>query len=233
VPAHAHDERPVDEHELAAHPTHLPDTPQEQPWTMTAPLVILAAFAVFGGLFNLPTLPFPVSLLGSHWLADLWGQQAGEFNLIVAASATIIALVGIAAGWFYDSAFKTARTPDPFEMRLPGFFLLLHNAYSFDFFYAQTIGRMTDALARLWNWIDRVIIDGLVNAVGYVTAFLGRFNFILDDTLFNDGPDGLAAGSRVAGDDLRHATQTGRIQDYIGLVFASVVVLALIYLYGL
>jgi NADH-quinone oxidoreductase subunit L len=214
-------------HEAHDHPTHGHETPRESPWTIVAPLVVLATFAVAAGLFNLP-----FSMPGGHWLSDLLGQEAASFNIAVAVLALLVAGGGIAVGWFYDTAFKTAHDPDPLAQQQPGLFDVLNQAYSFDAFYAMTVGRAANVLAQGWNWLDRYIISRIVDGAGVVTAFLGRLNFIVDDTVLNDGPDALASGTRASGNGMRQ-TQTGRAQDYIGLVFAGIVVLALIYIYGI
>lgn len=203
------------------------DRPHESDWTMVAPLVVLAVFAVTAGFFN---LPFPEPL--GHWLSNLWQQAGAIFNPLVGFIAVVLAGLGVWAGWSYDRAFATAQDRDPLEARLPMLFRLLNRAFAIDYLYAQTIGRLTNALAVAWNVLDRYVIDRLVNGTGLFTLFLSRINFIIDDTLLNDGPDAIATGTNVAGDQARR-TQTGKVEDYIGLVFAGVVVLGLIYLYGL
>ncbi len=226
-----------DAHHHDTHSTHSHSDgkPHESHWTMVVPLQVLAFFAVFAGFANLP---------GLHWLSNLFGQEGMPVSLFVVAVellSLVIAMVGIWAGWsYYKKAFATAQDSDPLQAstletglrlwRSGGLFTLLNHAYGFDVLYAQTIGRLSDGLAIAWRWLDQQVLDRVVNGTGSLTLFVGRLNFILDDTLLNDGPDGLAAGTRTAGDDLRYA-QTGKIQDYIGLVFAGIVVLTLIYLY--
>jgi NADH-quinone oxidoreductase subunit L len=212
--------------EQREHDEHGAATPRESDWTMVRPLQILGIFAIAGGLLNVP---------GIHWLSDFWEQPGEPLNLFVITVevvALVIAVAGIAAGWFYGNAFRSAHDEDPFETHTPGLFALLNRAYHVDAFYARTVGRLSDGLTVAWRWLDRSIIDRIVNGVGSLTLFLGRINFLLDDAFFNDGPDTLAKGTRMAGDDLRYS-QTGKVQDYVGFVFVGIVVLALIFLYGL
>ncbi len=225
-PAH-HDEHGHEVHGHG-HDAHGHDAdhskPHESPWTIVAPLVILAVFAVFGGFVNLP-----FHLPGGHWLSHFLGQEAAGFNALVAIFSLAIAALGIAAGWFYANAFKTSDTPDPLKRMIPGF-TVLNNKYYIDEVYAFTVRRVTYALALAWNWIDRTIVDGILHAIGHVTLFISRVDFIIDDTVLNDGPDAVGSGTVTTGKGVRQI-QTGKIQDYVGLVFAGVVVLALIYLY--
>jgi NADH-quinone oxidoreductase subunit L len=195
---------------------------------LVAPLVALAAFAVTAGLFN-----WPSELGGGHWLSSLWGQEAAPFSFVVAGISLAVALAGIAAGWLgYAGAFGTAQERDPIEARAPGLFRLLSEKYRVDELYAASFGRLTALLALAWAFLDRAVLDRIVDGVGRLTLGLGRLNFIIDDTLLNDGPDALADGTNVAGRGARRI-QTGKAQDYLGYVFGGALALALLYLYVL
>ncbi len=194
--------------------------------TMTAALVVLASFALIGGAFNLP-----FSMPGGHWLSHLWGQEAAGINLAVAGISTLVALAGIAVGWYaYRSAFGAAQDTDPFAARAPGLFRILNEKYRVDEFYAASFGRLTSALAVAWSFLDRRVLDGIVNGVGYVTLFISRIDFIIDDTVLNDGPDAIAGGTQAAGRQARRI-QTGKAQDYVAYTFAGALALAMLYLY--
>jgi NADH-quinone oxidoreductase subunit L len=212
-------------HDAHGHEHEPPTHPHESHWTIVAPLAILAFFAVTLGLINLP-----FALPGGHWMSHLLGQAAAEFNIVVAVVSLVVAVAGIAAAWFYASAFATAHDEDPLEKRLPGFGLL-NNKYYIDELYALTIKHLTYALAAAWRWVDQHILDRIVNGTGLLTLFISKINFIVDDTVLNDGPDAVGKGTIVSGRQVRQ-TQTGKVQDYIGFVFAGVVVLGLVYLYG-
>jgi len=200
---------------------------REEP-LLVGPLVALAAFAVTAGVFNLPE-----AFGGSHWLSSLWGQTAAEFSFGVAGASLLIALAGIAAGWLlYDRAFRSAQDRDPLEARAPGLFGLLLNRYRVDELYAASVGRLTALLALAWAAFDKAVLDRIVDGVGRLTLGLGRVNFIIDDTLLNDGPDALAGGTVGAGRRTRRL-QTGKAQDYVGYVFGGALALALLYLYVL
>ncbi|MBX0327532.1 NADH-quinone oxidoreductase subunit L [Oscillochloris sp. ZM17-4] len=152
--------------------------------TMTAALAVLASFAVTAGFFNLP-----FSMPGGHWLSHIWGQEAAPLNWTVAGISLTVALAGIAAGWYaYRSAFAKAQDTDPLDARAPGLFRILHEKYRVDELYAASFGRLTAVLALAWAFLDRRILDGIINGVGSLTLFLSRVNYIVDDTLLNDGP---------------------------------------------
>ncbi|NJN68438.1 MAG: NADH-quinone oxidoreductase subunit L [Chloroflexaceae bacterium] len=223
----AHDgEAPAGAHGHGTHGGHhLPAHPHESPWTIVAPLVVLAFFAVTLGAIN---LPFDFS--SGHWLSHLVQQHAAEFNVLVAGLSLVIAVAGIGAGWFYASAFKTAQDSDPLARRMPAIFGVLNQKYYVDEFYALTVGKVTSGLALAWRWIDRQVFDRILHGTGTATLFWSRVNFILDDFFLNDGPDSVGKGTITTGKQVRRV-QTGKVQDYLGLVFAGVVVLGLVYLY--
>jgi NADH-quinone oxidoreductase subunit L len=218
---HAHDQG-HDEH-AGAH-DHGGHDPHESPWTMTLPLIILAVFAVIAGFVNLP-------FEGLHFLSEFFGQPGGELNLLVMGIAIVVALAGIGSGWaLYRDAYATAADLDPLERMMPGVFRALNRKLYFDEIYANTFGKLSYALAWAGNVFDRYVLDGLLRLTAAITVFFGRLNFIIDDTVLNDGADVLTDGTYNTGDTVRQV-ETGKIQDYASLIFAGVVVLGLIYLY--
>jgi NADH-quinone oxidoreductase subunit L len=202
--------------------------PHESPRTMTVPLVVLALFATFGGLVNLP-------YEGWQHLKKFFFPQGGPellFNPAIMLAASVVAVVGLAAGaLLYRNAFLTAEDRDPLERVLPGPFGLLNRRFGVDELYVATFTRLINSLALAWDWLDRRVLGRLVGGTGALTQFLGQLNFIIDDTVLNDGADALAAGT-VAGGDQARRSSTGKIQDYVAIVFAGVVVLGAVFLYG-
>ncbi len=217
---HAHgtaqEEAIAGEHEHGGHDPH------ESPWTMTVPLIILAVFAVLVGFVNI-----------TGGLSGFFGQEFAGFNFVTAGIATVIAFAGIGLGWMlYRNAYATSEDADPLERLMPGVFRALNRKLYFDEIYASTFGKLSYVLALAWNWLDRSVFDGFINGTGLFTQFIGRLNFIIDDTILNDGMDAVSEGTNAAGDVTRQ-TETGKIQDYVSLIFAGVVILGIIYLYAI
>jgi NADH-quinone oxidoreductase subunit L len=189
---------------------------------MTAPLIILAIFAALAGFINTPF---------AHGLSTFLEAEAGSFNIIAVLIATLVALAGVGLGWImYRDSFATAQDDDPLERLQPAMFGALNRRLGFDELYARTIGTATTILSIAWTALDLWVIGRIVSGIGSVAAFLGRLNFIVDDTVFNDGADALADGVEHGGDEVRRI-ETGRIQDYVGFAFGGVVVLGVVYLY--
>jgi len=102
------------------------------------------------------------------------------------------------------------------------------NKWYFDELYDKTFVSGTLALSRVVAWIDRVIIDGIVDGSATVTkavsTFTGKFDNIVVDGLVNF----MAYLSAFIGLIFRRF-QTGKVQTYIIMVIFSIVILLFIF----
>ncbi|HEV2276311.1 MAG TPA: NADH-quinone oxidoreductase subunit L, partial [Acidobacteriaceae bacterium] len=101
--------------------------PHESPRVMTAPLAILAAFAVLLGLVGTPAWPWFQQFLSMR-PANLDLHQFAEdgfFQLMILSSVLVFA--GLGLGWFLYGAkpIEHAADPDPLERWQPGVFRTL------------------------------------------------------------------------------------------------------------
>ena len=138
--------------------------PHESPWTMTAPLVVLAVFATFGGFINLSFSDDLKRL--EHWLEPV--VEGAEHHLtlsggalaLLATLATVAGLVGI--GCAVAVYLKRRVAAERIEASV-----LAHGWY-IDETMAKVVagpGRRSFDLAAAF---DRRVIDGAVNGVGSV-----------------------------------------------------------------
>lgn len=166
--AHGHDDHAKDAHAGHGH-AHVP---HESPWTMTVPLVVLAALSLFGGLLNVP------HILGGHewlhhWLSSVivkeptWHhlEVSTEWTLIVVLQALIFTLMGMA----YTIYVKRGAIPS-LNAELEGGLLyrLSVNKYYVDEIYQAVVVKPLVSVSRavLWLVVDAKLIDGAVNGVG-------------------------------------------------------------------
>ncbi|MGB5287760.1 MAG: proton-conducting transporter membrane subunit, partial [Ignavibacteriaceae bacterium] len=102
------------------------------------------------------------------------------------------------------------------------------NKWYFDELYDKTFVAGTLALSNIIAWIDRVIIDGIVDGSATVTkavsTFIGHFDNIVVDGLVNF----MATLSGIIGIFFRKF-QTGKVQTYIIMVIFSIVILLFIF----
>ena len=150
---------------------------------MIVPLVILAICAVVvGGVFEwthgfadfLRETP-SMAMLDARSATALDAQApAGETaHLAVAVLGTVAAAAGIAlaAGLYLNTGAAVARLARVMDGL--GLYRLSHGKFFFDELYDWAVVRPTAALARVCAWVDRRVIDGLVDLCGAVPPALG------------------------------------------------------------
>jgi NAD(P)H-quinone oxidoreductase subunit 5 len=128
----------------------------EVPWPMAVPMVVLSILNLL-----VPLIMARLSLLPS-WSA---------INLLVVGALVASGGVGLALGATLPLSKSLARS-------LSRPIRLAQDLLAYDFYteriYAQTVVAAIAALSRLSNWLDRYVVDGLVNAVGLASLLGGE-----------------------------------------------------------
>ncbi len=211
---------------LRSHHAH----PHESPHVMTVPLMVLAFFSAIAGFIGIPKEG--LNLFGE--LVHYETPIPHEFNPLVALLSIGAALLGIFVG---SKLYITdpIRTPEeePLRQSLGKLYDLLANKWHLDwydpvkgqpgYFVARTFIRFTIT----WRWFDLHFVDGAVNAVGYVTAFVFATAYRWFDLTVVDGAVNFIGWfTRVIG-NITRKVQTGLVQHYMFLVVIGLVVLVL------
>jgi NADH-quinone oxidoreductase subunit L len=206
--------------------------PHESPRAITVPLIVLAVFSVLAGLANAsafgieefakyvePTVAFPP-------------LTAPDFDITLAAVSFFLVIIalGVAAVFWLDRKELQALkglTERSSAAKAGHTFLL--NKYYLDHLYEGTIvGGIKGPIARASYWVNQHVIDGVVNTVGKGATVIGRFTYRDVDQLLVDGAvNGIANQTGEAG-GLNRYVQSGRVQRYALILFASVGVMALL-----
>jgi NADH-quinone oxidoreductase subunit L len=203
----------------------------ESKWTMTAPLVILAVFAIGVGWVGIPE-EFPViGGLFPNWFHEFVGSTLAEvpegvsFNFIPLLTSLVVALGGLFLGWLVYRDLKAGQ-PDPVEKTLGPVHKVLKNKYYFDELYNFLFVRPAYWLAATFTseWMDRRVIDGVLHFFARASGIMGHFlrNYI-DKPVVNGSGDFIGEGTKWLGGKIR-AVQTGRVQQY--MIMALVVLSA-------
>lgn len=200
------------------------DRARESPRSMTWPLMILAALSVVIGFINSPATDW--------WFSQFvfFGQphQVQPSNLVLFyATATWIIGVGLAILIY---GFGVISRKAVIENLRP-VWVVLKNKYYFDELYNLVFVRGTVMLARVVGWFDKVVIDGIVNLVGYGTVKASRATGEFDREVIDGAVNGVAALFK-AGGSLFRRLQTGYVQSYVLALFLTVVVGLLIFAIG-
>src|SRR6185436_10621167 len=150
----------------------------ESPWSMLAPLWILAVGAITAGWVGIPEL-----LGGSNWFHHFLepGAEAGEHTLgtgLELALVLLTTLIAAAGIWFARSIYRPADALEhggAWAARFPALHRLLVEKYYVDEIYDRLIVRPLAALSRLfWKGVDNFLIDGTINAGAWLTELTGE-----------------------------------------------------------
>jgi len=208
--------------------------PHESPRVMTGPLVALAIPAAIFGLLNIPGVDLPGIGNFTRWLAvrvvPMGDHHAEAIDFVIAGSGLLAALLGIALGWrIWGKDRETQVERDSLE--IPVLYPLLRRKYYLDDLALGVVGATTGPIARLVNWINDYVIDGIVNGVGFLVKGLGSFVYgILDQR----GIDGIVHGLSAAADGSGSAVrkwQTGRVQQYAASFVGGVLILIIVFVF--
>jgi len=193
--------------------------PKESPLAVTLVLVALATGAVLAAVIGIP-----YSWTGHAPLLEHWLEPALPAVVRFAEKPHVMEYVfqgiGVSAGligWLFARAlYKDGKSEVPARLleRWKAVWTVVYNKYYVDELYQATILRGAVALGRLCTWIDRYLVDGLVNLVGAIGRVCGELDGAIDRYLVDGLVNGVANATLAAGRVLRRV-QTGRIQTYL------------------
>jgi NADH-quinone oxidoreductase subunit L len=160
--------------------------------TMKVPLVILAVCTVLVGF-----IPF------SHWVTSDGAPLATHMHILFSIAPVALALAGIGvAAMLYK---KENDRPARVASSLGGLYRAAHGKFYIDEVYLFVTKKVIfNLIGRPAAWIDKHIVDGLMNAIARVTA-------------------------RIS--DLIKGFQSGKIQNYTLYFFVGVAGLAVLFIY--
>ena len=166
--------------------------PHESPSAMTAPLVLLALFAVVAGLINIPG---DFAGISAHWLehsltaagasvaesapVSVRGVPPEAFHMIVAIVGSVLALLGLLVGWLFYGARKL--NADKLVTSLGPVHSLVKNGYFFDDFYNWLVQGVQQRIAVFCDFVEVQILRRIVDAVGAVHRGVGQIVRLLMD----------------------------------------------------
>ncbi|HEV2482391.1 MAG TPA: NADH-quinone oxidoreductase subunit L [Puia sp.] len=164
----------------------------KQPFVESLPLVILALGSAFAGF-----VPFTRFIT-----ADGFPAASEGIGLSAIAPVSIALLgIGIAARLYYKQSPRPQRAAAAFK----GFYQFAYHKFYIDEVYTFITKKIIfNSIGRPAAWIDRNIVDGLMNLLATITARI-------------------AAGIK--------GIQSGKVQDYTLYFFAGIVGLAVLFIY--
>jgi NADH-quinone oxidoreductase subunit L len=164
----------------------------EGPFSMKAPLIILAACSALTGF-----IPFGKYVSSDKALLE------SHFDITFSISPVAIGVIGILiAMWMYKNESSKA---DKLSQSFGGFYKAAYKKFYIDEIYLFITKKIVfNLIGRPAAWIDRNIVDGLMNGIANTTASVS----------------GLIKG-----------IQSGKVQSYAIYFFGGIVALAIVFLY--
>ncbi|HET9745462.1 MAG TPA: NADH-quinone oxidoreductase subunit L [Chitinophagaceae bacterium] len=164
----------------------------EGPFSMKLPLMILAVCSVLAGL-----IPF-----GQYVSSDKVPLES-HFDPMFSIAPVLMGVIGIlVAAWMYR---KENDKPQRISHSLGGLYKTAYRKFYIDELYLFITRKIIfNLIGRPAAWIDRHIVDGLMNGIAYTTGTISGF---------------------IKG------IQSGKVQSYAIYFFAGIVALTIVFLY--
>jgi len=206
--------------------------PHESPRVMTAPLVILAFFAVVLGAIGTPAWPWFRAFLEGHAAGVDFGAFGESGFLTLLLTSTIIVAVGLGFGWLlYGNKSPKPEQPDAIEKAAPALWVVLRDRFYVDELYGVTIIAFYYWWARVADWFDRRVWGGIVAAVAWVFKMFAQFNRLLDmhgvDGTFDKACEELSTSGGIVS-----RVENGRAQTYLRILAFGVIILVAILIWS-
>jgi NADH-quinone oxidoreductase subunit L len=214
---------------------HVAEHAHESPAVMVTPLIVLAVLAVVAGW----TLP------GGFGIANLLEQArpagtAEGFALggvtipaeheshegAIHVTATLTAFATALAGVLLAAAMYLRRiiSPDVVATIFRPVYTFLANRWYFDEIYHALFVMPAHGIAHLASWIDKSLIDGLINGLAWGARQLAGIDAWIDRTLVDGLVNATANATWTAGLELKKL-QTGRLRQYVMFIAVGTVAL--------
>ena len=191
--------------------------PREVPKSMWIPLVILAAFSTVYGFFGMP-------FMGEKNLMAKFLHQSQEIipkmtdvTWVLMALSLAVVIAGIYVGLYVNNTEEGVALKRRWKNAFPGLYQTIYNKYYIDEFYEEYIIQPFFFIAQVAKAFDNYVIDGIVNAVGWLVWLLAQFQGWWDNTVVDGIVNGFAWVVGYLSDTVK-PIQSGYVQNYMMLV---------------
>jgi NADH-quinone oxidoreductase subunit L len=217
----------------------------ESPKSMTVPLIVLAFFSVTAGWLGWPSslggsnhfekFLEPVFARGGEAVAEAAAPPAREEHRGVELGLMLLSVAAAGVGWgMAGRSYRQAEKgyTEPIAAAAPPVYDVLYNkyyvdeAYDYVFTGRRKVGNVrfgTMGLGEASSWFDSRVIDGTVNAAGWITRLTATLSKWWDTWIIDGlGVNGPAVIARVLSYPMR-LLQWGLVQWYALVMVAGLV----------
>jgi NADH-quinone oxidoreductase subunit L len=230
---HHHDPAPV------RHSAPLPFAPNDSPWQITAPLLILGFLAVFSGYLN--AAPLGKSWLRfEHWTESSIGLPLGEgvaavphppeFSWLNALPGLVLVAAGFVISLMLCKAvFGGEKSPVRSLVGLTqrnklagtGHKFLVNKYYLDDLYEKVIVHGVAHPIAKAAYWVNQHILDGVVNGAGRTGKRTGEWVYRNIDQRLVDGAVNASGAVATGSGGVLQPVQSGKVNQYGALLFGA------------
>jgi NADH-quinone oxidoreductase subunit L len=205
---------------------HTEEHVHESPMIMIGPLMVLGALSLVGGFIGFPP--------DHGWLHDFLAPAAGVSGehevstglvLTLMMIASGIALFGWALAHYLYSVNPTA--PDRWAAKAGALYTTLLNKYYVDELYDWLFVEPAKKLGLALDWFDRVVLDGIVRAVGRMAELGAAGSTWVEKHVIYGGINIVGYGNHLMARQWRQL-QSGMVHHYAAIIVAGLFLLALV-----
>jgi len=193
---------------------------------MIGPLMVLAVLSLTGGFIGFPP--------DQGWLHDFLAPAAGASGehevstglvLTLMMIASGIALFGWALAHYLYSVNPTA--PDRWAAKAGVLYSTLMNKYYIDELYDLLFVEPTKKWGLALDWFDRVVLDGIVCAVGHMAEMGAAGSTWVEKHVIYGGINIVGYGNHLMARQWRQL-QSGMVHHYAAIIVAGLFLLAVV-----
>ncbi len=202
----------------------------KSPPVMLVPLQILAVLAAIGGYVGLPHV-----LGGGAWFARFLATSVGtaephlsagtEVLLMIVSAGAAVAAILAAYAVYVTRRGEPARR---FAERFKTLTRIVSRKYYVDEAYQKVFVGGVFSAGRAADWIDRRVIDGLVDGAARLARGVSRLTIFFDEGVV-DGAVNAVGRVHLAASSFLRRLQTGRLSNYaLAVVLGALVIILVI-----
>lgn len=201
---------------------HGPVSPREVPKSMWIPLVILAVFGTVYGFTGTPFFGEKGNLIASYLnYGHAHYPEVDGLLIGLMVFSLAVALGGVVYGLYINGTVAGIATKEKWKARFPGLYRAVYNKYYFDEFYEEYLIQPVLMLCQFARIIDTYIVDGIVNAVGWLTYQFALLHGWFDNAVVDGIVNGVAWIVNYFSQFLK-PIQSGFVQNYMMVIVVFV-----------
>ncbi|WP_455377942.1 NADH-quinone oxidoreductase subunit L [Petrachloros mirabilis] len=205
---------------------HTEEHVHESPMVMVGPLMVLGVLSLTGGFLGFP----PERGWLHHFLSPITGSggehAAGTGTvLLLMMTATGIAVIGWGLAHYLYSVNTAA--PNRWAAKAQGAYDVLLNKYYVDELFDYLFVEPMKKLGMILDWFDRVILDGIVRAVGQMADLAAAGATWAEKHVIYGGLNIIGYGNHLLAKQWRQL-QSGMVHHYAAIIIGGLFLLAVI-----